>query len=96
VLRAVAAVICALLLAGCSDGPSGYDGKVERDFIGGCRSGGASTPVCQCVFDRIVDDMPFATFKALDERREDEPGYLSPELRRFAVDCATEDVLGGQ
>jgi hypothetical protein len=92
--RAAAVVLVAVLAAGCSNGSAGYSDKVERDFVGGCTSSGASKKVCACVYDRLVDDVPFEDFEALDARRDEHPGYLSPELRRFAVDCATEDVLG--
>jgi hypothetical protein len=93
--RTAAAVLVALLAASCSTGPDGYSDKVEKDFVGGCTSSGATKKVCRCVYDHLVEDVPFEDFEALDARRDEDPGYLSPELRRFAVDCATDDVLGG-
>jgi hypothetical protein len=91
--RPLASVIAGLalftLIAACGDDQStGYDDRVEREFLAACA---AATPaeVCGCLYDRIADEIPFERFEEIDRDLTD-PSKVPDDVTALAIGCATE------
>lgn len=84
-----------LVLAGaCSgdDEPNAYNDETESNFIESCAAGGDEA-TCQCMYDKIVETVPFEEFKALDEELQDNPNAQLPDgLTEAMTSCVTGTV----
>jgi hypothetical protein len=88
---ATTALAAALLVACGDDRSTGYDERVEAEFLQACTSA-TPEPVCRCLYDRIVDEVPFERFEEVDRRLSD-PDALPADIEALAVRCATEDAV---
>lgn len=98
----LAGVLCALILSGCTSGQkdaSNYD-DTEEEFLAGCQAvasqdneSGAETQIaaptswCKCAFDAIVDEVPFAEFKAINSKLRDSGGPLPAAFQQAYESC---------
>jgi hypothetical protein len=85
-------------LAGCGDrGPNGYDDSVRRTFLEACEAT-KSTALCRCLYDRIVDQIPFDRFEEIDRElsaTDAKARDVPDDLAALAIGCATDEVIGG-
>jgi hypothetical protein len=67
-LAIVVAAFIAALLVRRSQRPEGYSDAVYATFMDACsRDGGEPVrPVCQCIWDRSVTEIPYARFKEIN------------------------------
>ena len=84
--RILLVTVCAaavLLLAACgsSGEPTSYDDTVETNFTSGCEKAAesdhaispAAKQYCACAYSRLVTEISFDDFKALDDDVKDDP-----------------------
>ena len=103
----IALVGASLLFAGACSGDdddsagavSGddYSPELEASFLETCVPAAAGAPdpegMCQCAYDKIVDTVPFADFKAYDEALREDPSATPPAgLVDATTECATAAV----
>jgi hypothetical protein len=74
-----------------------YGPELEASFLETCVPAAAGAPdpegMCQCAYDKIVDTVPFAEFKAYDEAlREDSTATPPDGLNAAVTECATAAV----
>jgi hypothetical protein len=88
----VALLIAAAVLVGCGDeAPDDYDADVEREFLEECTTA-SPAQLCQCLYDRIEAEIPFARFEQVDRELAADPGDPPDDIARLAVICATENA----
>jgi hypothetical protein len=93
-VQLIALVALAAGAAACGD-PSRTDRDVtEAIFLETCAPGGSplEVEVCQCAFDRIVDDLDDDELERLDRNLRDEPDVVPPEVTEAALECAAEPL----
>jgi len=77
--------------------PTDYSAAVEQNFINSCVSGGGATrPLCRCVFDGIRSTIPFDRFLELESEVRQSQQMNDPQLRQIILDCQTSTVGGGE
>lgn len=73
-------LLAALALSGCGD-------KNEREFIRACKSGGGTTAVCGCTWDKLKTKYTHGEL----EKMHQQPGYVPPRfmdnMLRAALQC---------
>lgn len=89
-----------------SNTPEGYgdtleDGTtiVQANFMGFCVDAqndgdvvaSSAEELCGCIYQLIVDEVPFARFQEYDQQLEDDPTDLPAEYQDFADRCADGD-----
>jgi hypothetical protein len=94
VVAALVAVVVTTVVTKPSE-PTGYGPDLEREFTGWCqRSGGddddgAGTAACDCAYDALAANVPFARFREVDEQlgTDDE---LPPDLQAVVAPCVED------
>ena len=95
---AVGVALAVLLLGACTGRPptpTSYGDTTQRNFSRGClaearqKDSGISDPeqYCKCVYDKIVDTIPFDRFKEVNSDLSDEPGPLPSDLLKIRDSC---------
>jgi hypothetical protein len=101
ILWAAAAVVAALaLLGGCGGGgddDAGYSADTRASFLEPCVSGlgDDGQAICECSYDRIVEDVPFDTFQSIDRELQDNPDAELPDDVLDIVAACAADPTGG-
>jgi hypothetical protein len=92
----VAAASMVLALASCA-GPSPDPAATRAIFLETCAPGGVSLEVrvCECAYERIVDDLDPGELADLDRRLRDDPDRLPRVVSRAALECAAEPLEAG-
>lgn len=94
----VAAAITAVLLA--PSDASGYSDEVEENFLAACTADGGDDvePVCACLYEAIVDTIPYDRFEEVDDalvaQREAEADgdlRLPRDFEALRVACVDEE-----
>lgn len=89
------------LLGGCGgggDSDADYSDDTRASFLEPCVSGlgDDGRDICECTYDRIVDDIPFDRFEDLDRQLQDDPDAALPDdVADIVVACAA-DPTGGE
>ena len=80
------AILSILFLTGVV---SGCASKSEREFVKGCKMGGADSSTCECVFEKIEDqygaDRLEEKFYIISQTRE-----FQEEIVRYGMQCMKE------
>jgi len=76
--------------------PSDYTPAVEQNFVNACVGGGGATrPLCKCVFDGIRSTIPFDRFLEIEADVRQSQQMTDPQLTQIIVDCRTATAGGG-
>lgn len=65
----VSLAVAAVLLSGCG-------GKVSSEFVAGCKSGGASEEVCECMYEKLEGYYGFEAMEAMQTRNVMPPNFM--------------------
>lgn len=65
----VSLAVAAVLLSGCG-------GKVSSEFVAGCKSGGASEEVCECMYEKLEGHYGFEAMEAMQARNVTPPDFM--------------------
>jgi hypothetical protein len=93
----VAAALALVLLAGCTGRPrtpTGFGEATEKNFRQGCtqsiKDEGIDAPAdyCTCVYEAIVDSIPFDEFKEINSKLSENPQQLPDRLLKIRDGCA--------
>ena len=52
-MRVLGAVLAVLVLSSCTS-------KLEKEYMGGCRSTGTPKKICSCIFDKMAEQLKAA------------------------------------
>ena len=94
----IGAVLCLGSVTGCARQkiPTSYTDSVKEDFLNGCKktakADGEITAVsdfCTCAWTAIKKDVPFGTFKKVNNQLTDEPGKLPSSITKAYDSCKT-------
>jgi hypothetical protein len=83
--RTVAALVLAVLAAGCRDGRHPYPADVVDNFIRACTARGAPEGACRCTLDAVRRRYTAEEYRALESRLG--RGEAPPELANLAAEC---------
>jgi hypothetical protein len=101
--RRIAFFACLLafasVLAGCGDDePDDYNADVEDEYLRLCEGQSADPEagaVCQCAYDKFVEEIPFDQFQTFFESLQDDPNTTLPdEIVNLHSDCVLEQDAG--
>lgn len=95
--RAIAASASVVLAVASCAGPSSDPAATRAIFLETCAPGGVSLEVrvCECAYERILDDLDPDELTDLDRRLRDDPDRLPPVVSRAALECAAEPLAAG-
>jgi hypothetical protein len=90
---AVVLLVAAAAVSGCGDDPAGdYGADTRESFLTACVEDDADAAlagVCECTYERLVDDVPYERFVEIEQAVE-EGGELPPEVVAIIDDCIDE------
>lgn len=103
VALALGSVLALGVLTGCSGqrDPSSYTEGVQDQFVSGCTDQGSqdkdagleasgnfwTKSECQCAIDKIVKDVPFGTFKDINNTQINKPAPLPDSFTKVFASC---------
>jgi hypothetical protein len=71
--------------------PRAYSGEVESEFVGACTEGsggaGGTTAQCECIYDRISQEIEFDRFVEINSELGENPDQIPPELQPIVEEC---------
>jgi len=97
-------VLAVGLLSSCSGqrDPTSYTSGVKKQIVAGCVDQGKqdqkagkegkdfwSTSECTCAMKRIIKDVPFSTFKEINNAQINEPAPLPKSFTKVYASCNT-------
>lgn len=86
-LGAMTAVVAAsALLAGCGSG-------VQSEFVAGCRDGGATEEICECMYDKLEAHYGFDAMEAMQTKGVMPPDFMN-QGALTAAQCRGIDLSG--
>ncbi|MEM7275489.1 MAG: hypothetical protein AAF547_20605 [Actinomycetota bacterium] len=92
------AVLAAAMLVACGEDPqTDFTPANRSDFMAACSQplddGPLITSVCQCVFERSQDEIPFADFAEIDAALRADPAAVLPvEITDLVAECFIEEA----
>ena len=79
------AVVLVAMATACGRGPTHeYPAEVVDNFVGACRTR-APEETCRCAIDRLQDDIPYETFRSLEQRMAE--GAMPDEIAAAVRGC---------
>jgi hypothetical protein len=69
---------------------SACSSKVERDFISGCRQGGAPKSICECTFKKLKEKYSEKTLERMSEYGY-APDDFMHQVMKASEQCIAED-----
>jgi hypothetical protein len=84
------ALVVLVSCGGGGGGEDGYGADHRDDFVADCETGGVSTQVCGCFYDRLAAEVPFERFQTVDGELQDPPADPPADLAALAAACAAE------
>ncbi|MDZ7732337.1 MAG: hypothetical protein U5R31_03810 [Acidimicrobiia bacterium] len=101
-LGVVVAGLLVLGLTGCrspSNDPEAYTDTnaagtvvVEHNFLEACRDAGTSESDCRCIYDGLVEAVPFDEFEEIQGQLEDDPADVPESYVEVADGCVAGPV----
>jgi hypothetical protein len=79
-LSALCLVLLTSVISGCGDEKS----KAESDFIRDCKTGGGTTALCGCIYDRLLPQYPKGELLKMSQ----EYGYVPPGFMNNMLNAA--------
>jgi hypothetical protein len=83
----------ALVLTGCatvpSNTPDDYGQVTEDNYLSACEEAGESSADCQCLYDGIVDTVPFNDFKDFEDRVKEDPTDVPGAYQDIVDGCSS-------
>src|SRR5690606_31009396 len=95
----LAAAALAVLFTGCasvpSNTPDAYGEVTEDNYLSACEASGASSADCQCLYDAIVETVPFEDFEDFEDRVAEDPTDVPGPYRDIVDDCGARPAGDG-
>lgn len=70
---------------------SGCGGKVSSEFVAGCKSGGATEEICECLYEKLEDHYGFDAMEAMQTRNVAPPDFMN-QGAVFVAECRGIDA----